>query len=110
MKVVPDAVIAASDGRNFYPSFDPRTRYSITSVPQTAMDNRTQEVFIGRCLGGSSAINGMIFVRGTESEYDGWVSSRVSNHGIIWAKRLRSYPTRRYPWLSMPLIVRKVCC
>jgi choline dehydrogenase-like flavoprotein len=36
------------------------------------MNGRTQEVIVGAALGGSSAINGMVYVRGTKEEYDGW--------------------------------------
>lgn len=36
------------------------------------MGGRTQEVVVGAALGGSSAINGMVYVRGTKEEYDGW--------------------------------------
>jgi choline dehydrogenase len=46
--------------------------YNITSVPQKYMNNRTQAVNIGNVVGGSSAINGMAFMRGTSDEYDGW--------------------------------------
>ncbi|PGH27490.1 hypothetical protein AJ80_00731 [Polytolypa hystricis UAMH7299] len=62
-------VIQRSDGRNFN---DPGTRYNITSIPQPEMNNRRQAVWIGCCVGGSSAINGMVMVRGTKEEYDGW--------------------------------------
>ncbi|KAF6811571.1 glucose oxidase [Colletotrichum musicola] len=67
--VVSDEVIEAGQGRNFD---DPGIRYNITSVPQPDMNNRTQFVWLGCCVGGSSAINGMVMVRGTRAEYDGW--------------------------------------
>lgn len=46
------------------------------------MDNRTQAVRIGCCVGGSSAINGMVAVRGTRSEYDGW--AELGGEGSTW--------------------------
>ncbi|KAI8189496.1 Dehydrogenase xptC [Colletotrichum sp. SAR 10_75] len=46
-----------SKGRNFN---DPGIQYNITSIPQPEMNNRTQFVWIGCCVGGSSAINGMV--------------------------------------------------
>ncbi|RDL38732.1 Glucose oxidase [Venustampulla echinocandica] len=67
--LITDEVIAAGGGRNFN---DPKTHYNITSIPQKDMNNRTQDVRIGCCVGGSSAINGMVMVRGTASEYNGW--------------------------------------
>ncbi|KAJ0285023.1 hypothetical protein COL940_003715 [Colletotrichum noveboracense] len=67
--LVSDEVIEAGKGRNFN---DPGIQYNITSIPQPEMNNRTQFVWIGCCVGGSSAINGMVMVRGTKIEYDGW--------------------------------------
>ena len=75
-------MIAASDHRYFYPFNDHTIRYNITSVPQAGMDGRTQEVFIGCTIGGSSAVNGMVFVRGTASEYDGW--AELGGPGSSW--------------------------
>ncbi|KAI8210293.1 Dehydrogenase xptC [Colletotrichum sp. SAR 10_76] len=55
--LISDEVIEAGKGRNFN---DPGIQYNITSVPQPEMNNRTQFVWIGCCVGGSSAINGMV--------------------------------------------------
>ncbi|SPO04020.1 related to alcohol oxidase [Cephalotrichum gorgonifer] len=77
--VVSDEVIRAGGGRSFA---DPGISYNITSVPQPFMNNRTQAVRIGCCVGGSSAINGMVAVRGTRSEYDGW--AELGGEGSTW--------------------------
>ncbi|KAH6681736.1 hypothetical protein B0J14DRAFT_679803 [Halenospora varia] len=79
--VVSDAVIKASDGRNF-PTL--ATKYNLTSVPQPGMKNRTQDIFIGCAVGGSSTINGMVLVRGTRSEYDGWTELGGPNSTWNW--------------------------
>ncbi|GJC89695.1 dehydrogenase xptC [Colletotrichum liriopes] len=68
-RLISDEVIEAGGGRWFN---DPGIQYNITSTPQPGMNNRTQFVWIGCCVGGSSAINGMVMVRGTKVEYDGW--------------------------------------
>ncbi|KAH8663604.1 hypothetical protein BGZ60DRAFT_379692 [Tricladium varicosporioides] len=73
------AIIKASDGRNF-PTL--ATKYNLTSVPQPGMKNRTQDIFIGCAVGGSSTINGMVLVRGTRSEYDGW--SELGGPNSTW--------------------------
>lgn len=48
------------------------------------MSNRTQPVVIGCAVGGSSAINLMIAVRGTRSEYDGWAELGGPNSSWNW--------------------------
>ncbi|KAF4912747.1 Dehydrogenase xptC [Colletotrichum viniferum] len=83
--LISDEVIEAGKGRNFN---DPGIQYNITSVPQPEMNNRTQFVWIGCCVGGSSAINGMVMVRGTKIEYDGWAElggpdSTWDWHGVL---------------------------
>ena len=41
-------------------------------MPQPGLNGRMFDVLIGNTLGGSSAINGMMFQRGTAQEYDIW--------------------------------------
>lgn len=67
--LISDRVIEESGGRYFN---DPGINYNITSIPQPSMNNRRQAVRLGCCVGGSSAVNGMVAVRGTRAEYDAW--------------------------------------
>lgn len=48
--------------------------YSIQSVPQTNLQNRTIAVLAGKVVGGSSAVNAMMTVRGTAADYTRWGS------------------------------------
>jgi choline dehydrogenase len=56
------------------------------TVPQTHLDNRTLYSPRGKVLGGSSSINGMVYDRGTPSDYDGWAAA--GNAGWSFAEVL----------------------
>ncbi len=46
--------------------------WSVSTEPAPATDNIPRSWASGKCLGGSSAVNGLIFVRGQPSRYDDW--------------------------------------
>ncbi|MSP81823.1 MAG: choline dehydrogenase [Alphaproteobacteria bacterium] len=50
----------------------PRFDWGYYTEPQVELDNRQIYWPRGRGLGGSSAINGMIYMRGNARDYDGW--------------------------------------
>jgi choline dehydrogenase len=49
--------------------------WGFQSVPQPHLDGRRIPVPRGRVLGGSFAINGMVYSRGHPSDYDGWAAA-----------------------------------
>jgi len=53
---------------------DPRTNWSYVSEPQEHLDCRRIPVPRGKVLGGSSAINSMVYLRGHPRDYDRWAS------------------------------------
>ncbi|WP_349604808.1 alkyl sulfatase dimerization domain-containing protein [Cupriavidus sp. DF5525] len=57
--------------------------YGFTTEPQPALDGRRGYQPRGRGLGGTSSINGMIYIRGTPSDYDHW--SELGCDGWGWS-------------------------
>ena len=53
-------------------SKDPRHTWGYVSTSQSALTGRNISIPRGRVLGGSSAINGMIYIRGHKADYDSW--------------------------------------
>ena len=50
--------------------------------PEPGLEERRVELPRGRVLGGSTAINGMVYVRGLPEDYDGWAQSGLT--GWSW--------------------------
>ncbi|MGN6356408.1 MAG: GMC family oxidoreductase [Novosphingobium sp.] len=51
---------------------NPRTDWCYSTDPETALNDRKLAFPRGLGLGGSSSINGMIYMRGQSADYDGW--------------------------------------
>ncbi|KEY69367.1 hypothetical protein S7711_08125 [Stachybotrys chartarum IBT 7711] len=64
-------------------------RYNMVSVPQVHLANRVAELPIGNVVGGSSAVNGMAWDRGSAIDYDSW--EKLGNVGWGWRKLLRYF-------------------
>jgi len=58
----------------FMPFIPERSNYRYETVPQPGLNGRTGYQPRGRGLGGSSAINAMLYVRGHRFDYDQWAA------------------------------------
>ena len=61
---------------------NPRFDWRFDSEPEPHLDGRVVRMPRGRGLGGSSAINGMVYVRGHASDFDRW--RQFGNVGWSW--------------------------
>jgi choline dehydrogenase len=61
---------------------NPRCDWRLRSEPEPHLGGRTIEVPRGKTLGGSSSINGMVYVRGHALDFDGW--RQQGNVGWGW--------------------------
>ncbi len=52
--------------------------WQFQTVPQAGLDGRVLYQPRGKCLGGSSAINAMVYVRGDAADYDSWAADGCS--------------------------------
>lgn len=57
-----------------YPLANDKYNWYYHSEPEPFMDNRAMYCPRGRVLGGSSSINGMVYIRGHALDYEGWAS------------------------------------
>ena len=60
----------------------PKLTWGYTSEKEPGLNNRTIVWPRGRTLGGSSSINGHVYMRGTPADYDGWRD--LGNPGWSW--------------------------
>ena len=65
---------------------NPAVNWRFRSEPEDNTDNRVIPVPRGKLLGGSSAINGLVFVRGQAMDYDIW--AQMGNRGWSFADLL----------------------
>ncbi|CAM2147100.1 GMC family oxidoreductase [Paraburkholderia tropica] len=62
---------------------NPRTDWLYKTVEEKGLNGRALSYPRGRVLGGSSSINGMIYMRGQREDYDGW-ARETGDSGWSW--------------------------
>ena len=61
---------------------NPKTDWSYKTEPDPGINGRSIKWPRGKVLGGSSSINGLLYVRGQAQDYDGW--RQLGNTGWSW--------------------------
>ncbi len=81
---------------------DPKVNWLYQTEPDPSSGGRTYVWPRGKVLGGSSSINGMLYVRGQQEDFDGW--RQMGCEGWAWddvepysfARRIRNVVRRNY--------------
>jgi choline dehydrogenase len=63
-----------------YPLADDTYNWAYLTEPEPHMDGRRISCPRGRVLGGSSSVNGMVYIRGHALDYDGWARAKGLEH------------------------------
>jgi len=78
-----------------YPMNMPRYDWGFRSEPEPHLGGRTLGVPRGKVIGGSSSINGMVYVRGHAHDYDHWAESGAAGWGyadvVPYFKRMENW-------------------
>ncbi len=81
---------------------NPKLDWGFQSTPQPALDGRQLYYARGKALGGSSIMNGLIYMRGVPADYDGWRQMGLDGWGysdlLPYFKRSEGSRDRRDTW------------
>jgi len=76
---------------------NPRTDWLYKTEPDPGLNGRVLRYPRGKVLGGSSSINGMIYMRGQARDYDGW-AQRTGDPAWAWASCLPYFLRHEDHW------------
>lgn len=82
--------------------FNPKTNWMFSSTPQAHLGGRRLYAPRGKVLGGSGAINAMIYVRGQRQDFDDWRDAGNSGWGfddvLPYFRKLETHPNGADAW------------
>ena len=81
-----------------YTMGNPRTDWCLATEPEPGLNGRALAYPRGKVLGGCSAINGMIYMRGQAADYDHW--RQLGNVGWSWDDVLPLFKRSEDHWLG----------
>ena len=76
---------------------NPRTDWMYQTEPDAGLNGRTLRYPRGKVLGGSSSINGMIYMRGQARDYDGWAAA-LGDQAWSWQACLPHFKRHEAHW------------
>jgi choline dehydrogenase len=76
---------------------NPRTDWMFQTEPDAGLNGRVLRYPRGKVLGGSSSINGMIYMRGQARDYDGWADT-LGDPAWRWAACLPYFMRHEAHW------------
>jgi choline dehydrogenase len=79
-----------------YTMGNPRTDWCLVTEPEPGLNGRALNYPRGKVLGGCSAINGMIYMRGQAADYDHW--RQLGNAGWSWEDVLPYFTRSEDHW------------
>jgi choline dehydrogenase len=78
-----------------YPLKDERRTWRFETGPEPGLDNRVIPHLRGRMVGGSSSLNGMVYVRGNPRDFDAWAEAGNPTwsyaHCLPYFRKLETY-------------------
>ena len=63
--------------------------WKISTVPQTQLDGEPRSIPMGRVVGGGTVLNGLLWNRGNQADYNDWAS--FGNPGWSWSDLLQYF-------------------
>ncbi|WCR09442.1 choline dehydrogenase [Paracoccus stylophorae] len=85
-----------------YPMSMPRYDWGFSTAPEQHLGGRRLVTPRGKVLGGSSSINGMVFVRGNRKDFDHWERAGATGwgyaHVLPYFRRMETWHGGRSPW------------
>jgi choline dehydrogenase len=89
------SVFVRMPGALAYPLLDKTRTWSFDTGPEPYLDDRVINHVRGRMLGGSSSLNGMVYVRGNPRDFDNWAKEGLDQwsyaHCLPYFKKLESF-------------------
>lgn len=89
------SVFVRMPGAQAYPLMDRNRTWRFDTGPEPFLGDRSIMHLRGRMIGGSSSINGMVYVRGNPRDYEAWAAQGLPEwsfaHCLPYFKKLESY-------------------